>query len=204
MMMTAHSRTRSRAAGLGLAALLASVVGYVLAQSGELTQTQGAGTEAAAAAETIIQSWPEEVRSLAKVMIERYGAPEAAGEKHLIWYNNGPWLKTVVHRDGFKRALIGKGRDHLEQIITYRVPANKAAELARFDARLVVDRDAGELASRADSETLNFLALNLADDIVKGQKNADAANIFYEKVKTLEMAGKSSPYLDGLMFTIQK
>lgn len=203
-MATFQRWNRSRLAGLGLAAMLASGIGYALAQSGELTQTRTDPTDAGENPETIIQAWPKDVKALGKVLIERYGNPGAADEKHLVWYNNGPWLKTILHRDGVRRALFGKGADHLEQVISYQVPAIKVGELASFDSRLEVDPAVGTLTSRAGSESMNFLALNLADDIVKGQRSVTAAKMFYRQAKLLEMTGKSSPYLDGLIFTIRK
>lgn len=203
-MATFQRWNRSRLAGLGLAALLASGIGYALAQSDAGTQARTDRTAEGETPETIIQGWPEDVKALGKVLIERYGNPGAADEKHLVWYNNGPWLKTILHRDGVRRTLFGKGADHLEQVISYPVPAIKVGELARFDSRLEVDPAVGTLASRADSESMNFLALNLADDIVKGQRSVTAANMFYRQAKLLEMAGKSSPYLEGLIFTMRR
>jgi len=224
-MLTLQRWTRLRFAGLGFAVMLASTAGIAVAQTesqtrppdqietptthmpGDHTQTPAVDTvktdaTAPAAVETAIKEWPENLKTLAKSLIERYGAPSTIEEKELVWSDNGPWRRTVLSKEGFTQSTMGKSRDHLEQAISYKVPSGKAAEIKRFDKRIEVNEAANELSSRADSESMNYLALNLADDIVKGQRSVQGARVFYQKVKMLERAGKSSPYLDGLIFTV--
>ncbi|MDP3542717.1 MAG: hypothetical protein Q8T11_09665 [Elusimicrobiota bacterium] len=193
--------TRSRIAGLGFAAVLASAAGIVYAQSNVETASEAAVESGSA--EMVIQKWPKSVQTEARMLIDRYGQPGTVEENRLVWEDNGPWKRTVMHREGMTRPMIGKNRDHLEQVISREVPEDKVAELEKFDKRIKVDRAAGELSSRSDSERMNFLTLNLADDIVKGQRTAADARSFAKQVQALEKAGKSSPYLDGLIFTMQ-
>lgn len=174
---------------LGLAAILCA------AGAGAYAQTQAAGPT-----EAIIESWPKDLQTQARALIERYGKPGASDANALVWLDNGPWRKTVLHREGFTRPMMGQDRDHLEQVVSYQVPENKVAEIQRFDKRIEVNRATDEMSSRADTESMNFLALNLADDIIRGDRTAQAARMFYRKVKMLEKAGKSSPYLEGLLF----
>jgi transposase len=35
----------------------------------------------------------------ARNMIKKYGLPNEATPSMLIWYNNGPWNKTIVHKE---------------------------------------------------------------------------------------------------------
>lgn len=163
-----------------------------------------AGATSAGAAETAIKDWPKETQSQARMLIERYGQPATVDANELVWNDNGPWRKTTLRREGFTRTTMGKDRDHLEQVISYKVPSGKVAEIKRFDKRIEVNEAANELTSRADTESMNYLALNLADDIVKGQRSVQGARVFYQKVKMLERSGKSSPYLDGFIFTMDK
>lgn len=164
----------------------------------------GTTPTSAGAAEAAIKDWPKEVQSQARMLIERYGQPATATATELVWNDNGPWRKTTLRREGFTQSTMGKDRDHLEQVISYQVPSGKVAEIKRFDKRLEVNEAANELISRADTESMNYLALNLADDIVKGQRSVQGARVFYQKVKMLERSGKSSPYLDGFIFTMDK
>ncbi len=219
-MLTLQRWTRLRFAGLGFAALLVSAAGIAVAQTegqtrpADQTETPstvtpdptmtGAAATSAGAAETAIKDWPKETQSQARMLIERYGQPATVNATELVWNDNGPWRKTTLRREGFTQSTMGKDRDHLEQVISYQVPSGKLADVKRFDKRIEVNEAANELTSRADTESMNYLALNLADDIVKGQRSVQGARVFYQKVKMLERSGKSSPYLDGFIFTMDK
>lgn len=194
---------RRRAAGAGLAMMLASAAGVAPAQPVVPTES-AAAKKTDQTPEMIIQKWPKDVQALGKVMIERYGAPSMSSADELVWNNNGPWRKSVLHRKGLTQGTVGKDRDHLEQTLVYEVPADKVAELKRFDKRIMVNQAAGEISSRADSESMNFLVLNLADDIVRGERSLQEARAFSLKVKMLEKAGKTSPYLEGFVFAAKK
>ena len=215
-MMTLQHRTRRSIACLGLAAILVSTTGIAFAQYQAPVKSQPDATEKSDMSEksnpegasnpsdvdSIIANWSKNVQSQARMLIERYGKPNMVDAIELSWINNGPWRKTVLHRDGFTQSMIGRDRDHLEQTISFKVPEDKIADLQRFDKRIEVNQTVGELTSHADSESMNFLALNLANDIVTGQRNVQAARTFYQKVKMFEKVGKSSPYLNGFVFAL--
>lgn len=58
----------------------------------------------------------------------------------------------------------------------------------------------GELSARCDKEAANFLALNLADEIVRKKRSVtDARRMYGEQIMALK-AGKPAPYTDRLMF----
>jgi|CXWL01.1.fsa_nt_gi hypothetical protein len=228
-MMTLKRFTRGSIVGLGLATILVSATGIVFAQyaapsnsrndanqadksgtpanESDTQSMRTPGTKAEEASnpndvDSIIANWPKDVKAQAAMLIERYGKPSTVDAMELSWNNNGPWKKTVLHRDGFTQSMLGRDRDHLEQTIVYKVPEDKIADLQRFDKRLEVDQAAGELTSHADSESMNYLALNLANDIVTGQRNVQAARTFYQRVKMFEKVGKTSPYLNGFVFAL--
>ena len=92
--------------------------------------------------------------------------------------------------------------DWLEQTVSYRVPVAKFGELAAFDGSLLADRTRGELTARSDSEAANYVALNLADQIVAGKKTSEEARRIYAG---LIRSGRktASPYEQGLMFSRQ-
>src|SRR5665213_1085462 len=128
------------------------------------------GTEASQTPQTVILKWPEGARVTARAMISKYGEPNRFSEGALVWIDNGPWQKSVVYRSAWPHFLGRKDKDYLEQTIAYRVPAEKIDDLKRFDRRLEVNESRGQLSARSESEALNFLALNLADEIVTDKR----------------------------------
>ena len=148
----------------------------------------------------MIQIWPGRPRSTARALIAKYGEPSRFSDNDLVWFKNGPWKKTVVYRSapqGFMHA-----KDILEQSINYVVPDAKIAALKSFDGRIKFDKTNKELSSRAENENMNFLAMNLADEIVNDKRSPDEARDFYRKTLKLSESGKSSAYTDGFLFPL--
>lgn len=141
--------------------------------------------------EKTIRKWPQASRAAARAMLAKYGRPQSYTGDELIWLDNGSWDKTVVYRGS---------ADCVEQTVRYQVPAEKVNDLKRFDRRLSVSEPGGLLSSRAGSERMNILALNLADEIVTGKRTVEDARGFYAKTVKLSEAGKSSSYTKKLMF----
>ncbi len=152
-------------------------------------------------AEAAVAAWPDAPRGLVQVLTDKYGEPDRIDDDAAVWYDNGHWKKTVVYRTALYGEAGAARRCHLEQTIDYLVPRDKEAEIGRFDQRVVVDRVSGELSACSDSEGLNYLALNLADDIVSSRRTAAGARDFYDKVRELAAAGKSSAYTEHFLFT---
>jgi hypothetical protein len=182
----ARQEIRSLAAGLCLLALLA-----------------GASPAAdPASPKSAIRKWPAPARAIARVMLEKYGKPAQFDDHLLVWFNKGAWKKTIVARQGLRRAADGTQRDFLQQTVGYIVPEAKVAELKRFNDRVEVSTTAGELTFTSNSEATNLLALNLADEIVTGKRSVADARAFFTKTTRLSASGKSSPYRDGLRFEV--
>jgi hypothetical protein len=133
------------------------------------------------------------------MMMEKYGVPDRIDTKRVVWLNKGPWKQISVW-DGLddEEGLIGA--NVVEETIAYLVPRNKRDDLNGFHAEVEISADGAELSTRAPSEERNFLALNLADEIIRGVRTPEAANGFYASTLRLADAGKSSPYLKGLLF----
>ncbi|NNN04905.1 MAG: hypothetical protein HKL90_03295 [Elusimicrobia bacterium] len=197
---------RPRVAGAFLVALAVAVPAGVGAQTrvSSVAPPDPAGTDAPAArtAESVIQNWPERSRDTARALIAEYGEPAAFSGEALVWSGNGAWKKTVVHRGAWPRLLVMKDRNYLEQAISYRVPEDKIAALKMFDSRVQVDPVDGELSSRAESEKMNYLALNMAVEIIDEKRSVEDASAFYRREAELAAAGKSSPYLEGFTFNV--
>ena len=123
----------------------------------------------------ILDEWPDVAKTLAVTMIQKYGPPDEVCSGRLVWHNNGPWRRTAVYAEQVKHNFPTPHHDVLEQYIPYRVPVGKFDELAVFDGSVLVDRTKGEMSARCEGEAANFLALNLADDIVHGRKDVESA-----------------------------
>jgi hypothetical protein len=134
-------------------------------------------------------------------MLEKYGKPDQISSRSLAWYYNRPWQATEVFRDPGTRHRLTRNKDYLRQTVSYYVPEDKIADIMRFDPRLRVDTVRAELSARSDSEDMNYLALNLADDIVTEKRSVENARSFYIRTRQLALSGKMSPYLDRLLFT---
>jgi hypothetical protein len=72
--------------------------------------------------------------------------------------------------------------------------------LRRFGRGLSVDAQNDEISARGESEESNLLCLNLANDIALGKKTAAQAGEFYRLTIRESMSGKSSPYMERLLF----
>lgn len=149
----------------------------------------------------IISAWPDAAKELAHAMMAEYGRPDDYTDTSLVWFYNGPWKRTVVHRNSPKRRFFGGDKNfHLEQVVSYRVPNDKVKSLKRFSSELNIDQGADEMSVRSDSQGRNFLTLNLADEIATGVRGPDEAWEFLDRVTRLTQAGKTSPYVAGLRF----
>jgi hypothetical protein len=163
-------------------------------------------TKSAAADETpeqVIHDWPTATRAQARALIQKYGEPVDFDDDSLVWVDNGPWKRTVISREAMSGIFFRHDEDHLRQTVAYNVPEDKVEDLRRFDRRLSVDESRGRLSSRAENEKMNFLAINLADDIVTGRKTVKEARDVYFRVGRLQAAGKSSSYTESFTFEPQ-
>lgn len=147
-----------------------------------------------AEARRVIANWPVISQRTAEVIIEKYGPPDLAISDRLSWYDNAPWRITTVYRSPAEHI------DVLEQTIGYTVPPDKVQPLAKLDVALRLSRDSRELSATSESEETNFLALNLADEVVREVRTPEDARAVYLRTVLLMNAGKSSPYLTGLRF----
>lgn len=139
-----------------------------------------------------IAEWPDGPRTAAALMMERYGPPAALAAGTATWHERGPWKRIAVHRDSRDR--------YLEQTVDYRVPYMAVIPLFEFGHAVRADVANKELSVSSDSEPLNRLALNLADEIATGKRTAGDAASVYAATARLAAAGKSSPYTEGLLF----
>lgn len=153
-----------------------------------------------ATVDEILAEWSEEPTAIARDVIETYGRPHEAAPSELCWYDNGPWKRTEMYRDGVPHNFPKEHTDYLKQVVNYPVPAEKVDEITAFDGSVYVDRTNGELSAKCDKEPMNVLALNLAHDIVTGEKTVGEARQDYAMIALKEMMGGDPEYTSRLQF----
>lgn len=150
-----------------------------------------------------LAGWPPASRKVAEQLVRKYGKPHEVTARTLAWHGNGPWKRTLLHRTGVKHNFPLPHEDILEQTINYRVPTGKVGDLAAYDGSLVVDHTRGELTVHCDSERQNTLMLNLANDIVTGQRTVDEALGYHAQVVRGEETHVPEAYPQKLRFKLQ-
>lgn len=149
----------------------------------------------------LIESWPQESREAAQLVIDAHGEPDEVTENQLIWHDVAPWKRIVATQAFWQHEFPAPHVDCIESVIGYRVPVDAFSLLAEFDGSVICERTAGEVSARCHDEQANFLALNLMHDIVTGAKDVREARDYYVK-EFLDYRRKlPTPYMSGLQFT---
>lgn len=161
----------------------------------------GHGMMNAAHLDKMTNGWPKASREAIQFMHKKYGAPAAMTNDMVIWGKTGPWKRTVVFKAEVPHNFPGPHTDVMQQWVDYKASASTYSDLAKYDGSVVLERTAGEASARCDKEAANFLALNLADEIVRGKMTVTAARMKYGEQIMAMKAGKSAPYTEKLMFT---
>lgn len=178
---------------------LSAALGGILSASCRTTAPFGASQRASLAGD-IIAGWSPASRLVAAAMLEQYGSPDALASDGLGWKNKGRWKKIVVRDRTDLRVLETGAAGMLEQTVAYRMPEDRRRELAGFSDEVRVSPDGTALTARSDGEAINFLALNLAVAIGRGDIDAAGARNSYKRAVDLSKAGKSSPLMRELLF----
>jgi len=152
--------------------------------------------------EALTADWPKMAKSAADEIIKKYGQPNEAIPSRLIWYDNGPWKRTVVYRHEIPHNFPQPHTDVVEQFIDYHVPPEKVSELAKFDGSVIVERTAGEVSARCDMEAANFLAINMMHEIVTGKLTAEEARNVYSENTSAYVMNRSAPYAEAFQFEL--
>jgi hypothetical protein len=135
-------------------------------------------------------------------MMRKYGPPQEVTATMIKWHNNGPWKYTMISKNETMHRFPGPHPDVMEQGINYRVPVSMFDDLAAYDGSVTVDRTQGQMAARCDKEGANFLALNLANDIVTRRKTVLGARAYYGRaIAAFKKTGRVDPYMQRLQFT---
>jgi len=170
------------------------VLGLMIATSAAVAQVDRAFVD------QCVAGWPEVSSSAAQDMLDKYGTPDVASTRLLVWYDRDPWAELLVYRDPVSHLFPMEHQDVLEQVIYYDVPVEMYDDLAVYDGSVILERTKGTMAARCDKEGANFLALNLAVDIIEGRKTVEEARQAYAEHIQMFMAGETPEYMTGLQF----
>ena len=134
----------------------------------------------------------------------KYGLPTDVSARQVTWYGNGPWKRTTLYKEEVTHNFANAHKDVLEQTINYRVPLDKLAPLAEFNGSLIVNRTRGELSSISDGEDTNFLTLNVANDLVKGERDIEQAMTYFAQLIRAKMIKEPERDLQSLNFPLPR
>ncbi len=146
--------------------------------------------------------WPAARQKLAAELIAKYGRPQETTASQLIWGEVHPWKRIVLYRAGARHNFPLPHEDVLEQTVNYRVPELKTRDLNRYNGSLVIDRTRGELSAHCDSEAQNTIALNIADDIVNGERSVDEGLGYHAQLVRALQTHVEESYPRNLKFKI--
>lgn len=182
--------------------VMALTVAVAAAQSMTLLETkpQGSGS-----ADQAIANWKAKPQEVARTMIAKYGQPQEVTANRLIRHNNGPWKYTELVNEEIPHEFPMPHKDMLYQAINFKVDPDKADELLAYDGSIILERTKGEIAARCDKEEANFLAINLANDVVTGRRSVEEAREFYAaSVMAMMKENKKDEYLQGFQFRVAR
>jgi hypothetical protein len=135
---------------------------------------------------------------LAGVLLEKYGIPDDIVASQLSWNDRRPWTTVVVFRDP---EAAGRSNHLLESTAYGGVPLARWREFSSFGRGTAYDPATQELSARTNGEATNLLALNLADEVLRGRRSAADARAYFDATLNLSLDGKSSPYMSRLRFS---
>ena len=162
-----------------------------------------AGVDTRTGVERVIDNWPEEPKASARRLMKEYGQPDEYSESRLIWYETPDgWKRTELFSEEVPHEFPSSHTDFLEQSVDYKVPVEMFSPLAEFDGSVIVDRTKGELSARCAGTTMNFVAINLAHDIVTGKRSVQEARDEYTRLYTAYKQGEHPPYTTGFQFEL--
>lgn len=150
-----------------------------------------------------MSSWPKASKMAVDEIKGKYGKPDGMTADEFIWMNKGVWKKICISKKETKHSFPIEHTDMMQTTISYKVPADKMDDLGKFDGSVTFDRTQGTMSARCDKEGNNFLALNLAHDIITGKKTVEQARTSYGEIVKEKMNGGNPMYMQKLSFSTQ-
>lgn len=150
----------------------------------------------------VTANWNEAAREAAKRMFEKYGAPQEVTASRLVWHDNRPWKSTTVVNQDVPHNFPVSHNDVLIQTLAIDVPVDKFTELAQFDGSVSASRTRGELTAACDREENNFIALNLASDVINGKLSVQQARQRLNELAQAVKSGQQPSYATDIRFNL--
>jgi hypothetical protein len=148
-----------------------------------------------------IRNWPKEPRESAERLMKTYGEPAEVSASLLMWRDTADgWKRTELTNIETPHNFPSEHKDFLEQFIDYKVPLEMVSTLAEFDGSIVVDRTRGEMSARCGGTSMNFVAINLAHDIISKRRTVKEAREEYARLYAAHKKGEKPPYTQGFQF----
>ncbi len=151
-----------------------------------------------------LNDWNEISKHAAEEMILKYGNPYSITEHELVWLNAGMWREIRVYKHAIRHSFPFEHYDVLQTTIEYVVPTKRVSSLTEFDGSVTFDRTQGLLSTRSDSEEHNFLELNLANEVIFGNKSAKQARKAFSDILVAALHEKKPEYMQRLSFLPQE
>jgi hypothetical protein len=148
----------------------------------------------------MIQTWPAVAQLAITETIAKYGNPDMVTMEEFIWLNKGVWNKICITKQDTKHNFPMAHTDMMQTTINYKVPVGLMDDLGKFDGSITFDRTQGTMSARCDSEPHNFLALNLANDIITSKKTVQEARNAFSSIVKQKIKGENPAYMQQLNF----
>ena len=149
------------------------------------------------------RDWGQKQQEQLRKLTAKHGLPNDATSNFVAWKDAGQFKYITICKEEVAHNFPMQHTDFLMHAVSYRIPVERVGELIKFDGSIYVDRTAGCLAAKCDTEAHNLLGLNLAHDVLSGAKSADQARDEFARITADEKAGKMHPYLERLSFQPQ-
>ncbi|MEN9611133.1 MAG: hypothetical protein RLZZ628_1947 [Bacteroidota bacterium] len=148
----------------------------------------------------MIRTWPAAAQLAITETIAKYGNPDMVTTEEFIWLNKGVWNKICITKQETKHNFPMEHTDMMQTTINYKVPVGLMDDLGKFDGSITFDRTQGTMSARCDSEPHNFLALNLANDIITAKKTVQEARNAFSSIVKQKINGENPVYMQQLNF----
>ncbi len=170
-------------------------------QKEKMNLTEKQGSEDSIMTMPDVSDWPEASKMAVEEIIGKYGKADGVTSEELIWLNKGVWKKISITMNETKHSFPIEHTDMMTTTLSFKVPEEKMDDLGKFDGSVTFDKTQGTLSARCDQEANNFLALNLAHDIITGKKTVEQARKAYGEIVKEKMNGANPPYMAKLSFS---
>lgn len=168
-------------------------------------QTENKNQKAFEKASNLASGWPESSVIAAKEIISKYGEPTETTSTMLIWRNVAPFREIIVHRNVYPHQFPLLHKNAVEHKVDYKAPSsNKVGEVWEYNGAVTLDRNRGQMSVVGENEAMNILSLNLAHEILTGERSYESARIKYGQETLDFLNGRRTNYTQSLKFGNQR